>query len=157
VSAGFMKAVVEALARSGHGNLVGCTRDDLEAVKADQSVKDLPATYKDFLLAMGRDADGIFYDLDIHFPGILRIRADAEEMMAESGLQLPGNAFVFMMYQGEQCCYFLVSEGDDPPVFYYEEGEKAPIRAYDHFSDCLVSLLNAYCAIGPTCHLQNSR
>lgn len=57
---------------------------------------------------------------------------------------LPNNAFVFLMHQGYEFCYFIFSDGTDPPVYQYVEGNGPPVLTWSSFSEFLRSSIIYY-------------
>jgi hypothetical protein len=110
-------------------SILGCSTADLEHLSRDQGLP-LPGVYRDCMSRFGRGPGSLLYDLDFFYPSIIGIRAETEAMLAEDrcGWSIPGNAFVFSMYQGELIHYFPVDSGDDPPVFRYRENEGQPTQ-----------------------------
>jgi hypothetical protein len=86
---------------------------------------ELPQTYKDFLLLMGKGAGKFMLGNSCFFDEIFDLYNGAIEIINENKLSsLPDDAFVFWMHQGYQFAYFSTNETDDPLVYYFSEGKK---------------------------------
>lgn len=84
----------------------------------------LPKVYKEFLLAMGKEAGNYMKGSTVFYKDILNIHGWTKELIFENDLpSLPSDAFPFWMHQGYQAAYFKVTEGENPPVYYFTEGK----------------------------------
>jgi hypothetical protein len=93
----------------------------------EQSIgRDLPRTYKEFLLAMGYGAGSFFRGTDMFTDpdDMLEIHKSAADTFYDAtGLTLPDNAFVMYLHQGYLFAYFLIDGSDDPPVYSFSEAD----------------------------------
>ena len=113
--------------------LIGCTAEEIEEIKAHQNVKRLPEVYLEFLRKMGKEA-GRFLDVDFFYPGLLKMKLEAQEILQDTApsQQLPDDAFVLYAHHGYEFIYFLTETAlDDPPIYHYLEGAsgEAPLPA----------------------------
>lgn len=118
------------------GGIVGLSDDEIEAVRVDQGVTQLPARYIEFLRLMGRKAGSILVGTDIFYPDTLGLKPDGKQLLEENGLAvlISENSVVFAMHQGYQV-YWMTSDGfGDPPVFMYQEGDETVSSTWPSFS-----------------------
>lgn len=128
--------------------VIGCSLMEIEELKLRQGVKHLPACYRGFLNVMGRMAGKWLGGTDAFYPEILELKDWAKELLAEneSRIQLPDDAFVFLMHQGYQFMYFLTGDcNEDPSVYYYTEILKdrpeMPQLRFSHLTEFLTDFL----------------
>jgi hypothetical protein len=118
----------------------GCSDQDVRIIQHSLDVV-LPQAYVQFLQAVGRKAGSLMRDIDYQYDCIERINADARRIIEnweEGRLQLPENAFVFSMRQGEQFMFFIADgRSEDPPVYYYVEGGGCFTRIAESFWDVI--------------------
>ena len=100
---------------------VGCSLDEIAQVEMELRAT-LPATYREFLLALGSSGGAFLQGSDFAWSQLARINREARELVRSAGARLPPSAFVFLMHQGYQFLFFAVSEGRDPQVLRFEEG-----------------------------------
>jgi len=134
--------------------LPGGREQDLEGA-SDEEIKELetyaggqlPAVYQHFLKQLGRSAGELFrgsdYSVSKRFH--LRLKEHAEELLLRNNapFTLPPKAFVFLMHQGYQFCFFHIDQGDDPSVYYYLEGDPLPRQLDATLSGYLVRCIEA--------------
>jgi len=122
--------------KASRSELIRCSGQEIQELEEACGMR-VPEIYRSFLLRMGRGA-GAFLSRDyFYYPSLLRLRADADELLTRdgAGFTLPADAFVFsMLSEGYQFLYFRVSEGDDPPVYRYVEGKGQAQRWYGALS-----------------------
>lgn len=77
------------------------------------------------------------------------LRANAREIFASAGLDLPDEAFVFGIHQGYQVFFFYPKPGeDDPPVYLYVEGAERPTQPrWGSFSQFFANEVERHIAI----------
>ena len=128
----------------------GCSLQELEQIKIQQGIQQLPELYEDFLRVMGRGDGGLYSGSSCVYPELLSLKKDAEMLLAANDhpFKLPYDACVFWMHQGYQFVYFLTAEpNDDPPVYYYTEDteimppDQAPRREWEHLSEFLTMFI----------------
>jgi hypothetical protein len=104
----------------------GCSAEEVDQVAAGQGVE-LPGSYRAFLVAMGRDAGGLFGGSDVVWHEALDLRKSAIELLRESGnpFSLPPKAAVVWMHQGYQFAFLDGEEGHDPQVQHWAESDQA--------------------------------
>jgi hypothetical protein len=118
------------------GEIRGCSDVEIERVRQDQGLDRLPQRYQEFLRTMGAGAGRLLIGTDAYYPGVLGIKADARELLAECEQPdlLPTDAVVFAMHQGYQVYWLAPAGGDDPVVYVYQEGDSGPSRTWPSFT-----------------------
>ncbi|HMB55426.1 MAG TPA: SMI1/KNR4 family protein [Thermoanaerobaculia bacterium] len=137
------EAVDEALARLVESGLVpvdglaGCSEEEIGRFESALGAP-LPAAYRRFLARAGRSAGDFMVGSDLHYPGLLKLRAAADELLEDDGtpFRLGPHQVVFLMHQGYQFLFLDDAGGDDPAVHHYLEGEE-PNRVCNSFSEWL--------------------
>ena len=122
----FRRRLIEAqLARPEE--IEGCSSAEIEKLAKSAGVQSLPSFYAEWLRAVGRSAGSFLRGSVAFYPELLQLRADAAEMMGESGRELEANAVVCLEHQGYEFAYFLAIPGlDNPPVSLFIEGMAVP-------------------------------
>jgi hypothetical protein len=136
-----VQKAIERLAEAGivtPDALKPCTPEEIGQIEARFHLQ-LPSTYREFLAGMGKAAGKFLVGSDYLFPAQLRLRDDAEALLAESGVQfrLDPADFVFMGHQGYEFLFFRASDPVDPPVHLLMEGEE-PSQVFSRFSEWLL-------------------
>jgi hypothetical protein len=90
-----------------------CTPEEVDEVRADQGVAQLPTQYEEFLLAMGRQAGELLRGTDFFYASILGLPKDGRELLADNDAShlLPRDALVVGMHQGYEL-YWLSPSGE---------------------------------------------
>jgi SMI1-KNR4 cell-wall len=121
--------------------LLGCTQDELIELEAQLGVL-LPKAYQEFLLLMGHGAGKFLRGSDCFFKDLPVLKNWAIALLEENNFSesLPEDAFVFLMHQGYQFSFFMLSEGEDPPTYSYSEetNETSFIKSHERYSDFLM-------------------
>jgi hypothetical protein len=132
--------------------IIGCSKDEIEEIKASQNVSYLPPLYEDFLLIMGRHAGELFIGSDWYYPDLLKLKNGAETTPCE----LPDDAFILLDHQGYQFMFFrTASQNPDPEVYHYMESavyyftenyegprlDNPPIVRWAHLSEFLTGFI----------------
>jgi hypothetical protein len=136
-----------ARAVEGHRRLVepalgpptGASPADVLALERDLGAP-LPAAYREYLLWMGRDRDGILRGTNCFVDDVLSNNLALPELLRENGIPPPQARYVtYFMHQGYIACWFpLAADPDDPPVLRFDEGRRASgIEAPGTFSEVL--------------------
>lgn len=121
-------AEIERLARSV--DAWGCTAEEVARLEADHGLV-LPAAYRCFLLAMGRDGGGCFDGELVTYPYILGSRvaalnlleANREDSPGSEVFRLPDDALVISFHdQGYAFKFIRTALGDRAPVEVWSEG-----------------------------------
>ncbi|NUR03992.1 MAG: SMI1/KNR4 family protein [Streptomyces sp.] len=137
----FFGDLIRSIETIGKGpEVAGLGLDEIEQIRDDQQVDSLPFYYEEFLRRMGRCAGQFLIGTDAFYPGLMGIKSDALELLAESGAShlMAANSIVFAIHQGYQV-YWLESErGDDPPVAMYQEGGAELQARWESFSAFLI-------------------
>ncbi len=103
---------------------MGCSDDELYAI-ARVANRELPVPYREFMATFGHKAGRFLRDIDMFYPGVLSLRAVAEDIVTdyeEFDVELPVSACVFAMRQKEQFMFFD-EMCHDPPVKFYMSGQ----------------------------------
>jgi hypothetical protein len=137
------KALVERLIASGiarFNQISGCTEIEIKDLQGRTGLK-LPSAYVDFLSSVGHGAGGFLQDLDVYWPKMFELNAEAKEILEnweEGKLLLPDQAFVFSMRYGEQFLFFIADrKSENPPVHHYYEGHGHFTRVAASFWDAI--------------------
>jgi SMI1-KNR4 cell-wall len=125
-------------------NLVGCTVEEISIVEKHFGGR-LPKAYKDFLSVAGKSAGKLFQGSDIFYPRVLKLQAEANELLLELALPelLPNDAKVFCMHQGYELNYFR-PVSDDPPVFQFVEGRGEVAIGWKSFSEFIDASIRSH-------------
>jgi hypothetical protein len=145
----FLKHVIEKLKAAGFDNeespFIGCSISEIERLEKHYKIN-LPTSYKEFLLAMGKDCGNFLLGYDYSFDTLFTLTEESQSLVAEEpscSFRLSPNDFVFVASQGSQFLFFDTKSGDNPPVQYFLEGADEPKQKYDSFSHCLEQLAKA--------------
>ncbi len=127
--------------------LLGCTHQEIIQLEQQLGVK-LPKAYQEFLMLMGKEAGQFLRGTDCFYQHLLDLQEAAKDLLKENHVTqlLPNDAFIFLMHQGYQFCFFRLSQGEDPPTYYYCEGEeqKPFINNHSKFSDFLITEIDLH-------------
>ncbi len=120
-----------------YDEMAGCTCEEIDLLQTNIQLR-LPSSYVDFLLAVGHGAGKLFLGSDWTYDYLYKITTFAKLLLQENGnpFYLPEQAFPFLIHQGYQFMFFMVSP-DDPPIHYYIETERSEKIIYPSFSDFL--------------------
>jgi SMI1-KNR4 cell-wall len=101
--------------------------------------QNMPAQYREFLLAIGHGAGEFFQGTDIFLSALDGLKDEAIGLLRENDedVTLTDDAFVFSMHQGYEFAYFNMADGGDPPVYQYVEGNGSPVLTWSSFSEFL--------------------
>lgn len=133
--------IIERLAETGIAHpdrLVGCTRQELEALESRYSLR-LPELYRWYLLTMGKDSGLLLrcdhyaatYDKVLENTSYWRTFVAACEQQDDDDddtklFHLPDNTLVINHRLSEQFEYILCDDPDDSPVWYFNMWESTP-------------------------------
>lgn len=132
--------------------LRGCSAADIEQIEATLGLH-LPASYRDFLLIVGRRAGQFYATGHLTYPDLLANRQRAEAMLAEEAailgeernpFRLPTDAVVFLAWEAHFRFLRTHPPDADPPVFDYLGFDEDPAQIADHFSGHLDDALTGY-------------
>jgi len=148
----YIEQILDEMKRLGTPDpqqFIPCTEEEVLLLEKQFHLL-LPTAYKEFLLTMGKGADGFLVGSDFLYHDVPGLQEVAQEMLAEDAFpqKLSQDAFVFFMHQGYQFNFFHTSEGDNPPVYRYYEGkdqETFPL-IYPHYTDFLLTELRDHAA-----------
>jgi hypothetical protein len=127
------------------GRPIGAFKSDVVALEA-RIHTNLPAAYREYLLWMGADFNGVFRGSDCFVNHVEENHKGLVVLFKENDLvTLSYCPIVFFMHQGYIACWFDASDqSDDPAVFCFSEATSASgIQAVGTFSDWLCSELLA--------------
>lgn len=119
--------------------LIGYTEEEVANLEIHHDIQ-LPEVYRKYLRLMGKYSGPVRVGDDSTYDDLFQMKERAIELMkAEHHVnQLPQDAFVFYMYQGDQFLFFRGNEGSDPPVYGFHRSLKKEIQmVYPTFTDYL--------------------
>lgn len=122
-----------------------CERDEIQGA-SELEVRmlenalglDVPSACRDYLRLMGRGTGEFLRGTDLLVADLARINDVARKLVADDGLTLEREAFVFAMHQGYQFLYILARDDPDPAVFRFLEGEGI-VQVATQFSEWLAA------------------
>lgn len=124
------------------GHPIGCSQREIELFQAKNDV-DLPASYKQFLLWMGGDLNGIFKGSEWFLCNVEENNMYLDELLRENeiGIDHQEEVFCFFSHQGYMSAWFsLTSNKEDPECYFFSEANKeSSIICYNHFSAFLLA------------------
>ena len=126
----YLTGITERLVQSGiaeAAEIRGLSDAELEEVRIDQAVSQLPGSYLQFLKLMGRSAGYLLRGTDVFYPKLLGLKQDAKELLASNGIPEASleECIVFSMHGGYQI-HWLSSSMEDSPVLMYSEAQQFP-------------------------------
>jgi hypothetical protein len=127
--------------------LIGCSQDEIDEIRRDQTVSTLPAGYVRFLSRAGRSAGPVLRGTDAFFPAILGIKSDARMLLQDSDLldeRFETESVVIAMHQGYQVFWLPSVTVLEPPVLMYQEGDKGIAAHWDSFAGFLNSMVDEH-------------
>jgi hypothetical protein len=126
-------------------DLVGCSNAEIDAYFERVGVR-LPASYREYLLAIGHGAGKFLLGTEALFRHLPVIQKEAESLLMDGGIDVAilSGALVFYMHQGYEFGYLPTTESDDPPVYQYIEGDSCPKIAWNSFSEYLVDVIRIF-------------
>lgn len=124
-----------------NGRPVGCKPDEVDELERQVGFP-LPEAYKQYLLWMGKDYNGIFSGSDWFVDNLLKRTEWLPDLLEENGIdyKLPEHYLVFFAHQGYMMAWFeLPMQNDNPPAYFFGEGQNlnAP-RLEGTFTDVLL-------------------
>lgn len=126
--------------------LIGCSESEVDAYFNGIGVRP-PASYREFLLAIGHGSGRFLLGTDIFFRHLPVVGRDAMSLLLKCGTeeaQVPVDAFVFYMHQGYEFGYFCASESDDPSVYQYIEGDERPRLVWRTLTEYLIDMIRIF-------------
>lgn len=145
----FHRAMVEP----SRGQPVGVSERKVASLEARLGCR-LPLAYREYLLWMGNDQDGLLRGTDCFLGNVEANEQALAELLRENGLPPPAyRPVVFFLHQGYIACWFRMGEtAEDPEVFSFNEGAReAGIRPLGSFSHWLYSELSALAGLAGEC------
>lgn len=126
-------------------DLIGCLDVEIDAYFGEIGVK-VPASYRDYLLAIGHGAGKFLLGTEAFFTDLPIIRKEAERLLFECGIdvEILSDTIVFYMHQGYEFGYFSTTESDAPPVYQYIEGDHCAKIVWPSFSDYLLDMIQVF-------------
>jgi hypothetical protein len=119
--------------------IVPCAPEEVEEIRADQGVPELPRQYQEFLLVMGRQAGDFLKGTDFFYPTVLGLGQDGRELLEENhalGLLVLGSVIIGM-HQGYEL-YWIEPAGR---VHWYKEGSQSVYQSWPTLLELLVEEL----------------
>ena len=134
---------------SEFGEPQGCSVAEVEELERTVG-HHLPAAYREFLLWMGNDKDGIFRGSDWFLSDIVENTEYVDELLRENGVDWrpEGAILAFFCHQGYMIAWFdLSTTEDDPPCYFYSEGEDMTVPGQrQRFSEFVLAELEGIIA-----------
>lgn len=126
---------------SGAASVSGVSVQEIEELKRQWEVSELPAAYVEFLKIMGRRAGRLLEGTDAFMSRIMQLPAFVAEFQSENDGSwcFPEGSLIFAMHQGYQVYYLEDVTLEDPSVALYLEGGRGPIRRWESFTRFLCS------------------
>ncbi len=87
----------------------------------------IPVAYREYLLWMGHDVDGVFRGTECFIEHVLTNTAALPELLRENGVAVleTGRLVCWFMHQGYIASWFVAHPGvQDPPVLWFSEVER---------------------------------
>ncbi len=124
------------------GGGAGCSPAEVDALEERLGWR-LPLAYRQYLLLMGADRQGVFVGSDWFIEAAMVNTIGLELADKEVDHTPPGDTFEFMSHQGYIHGWFdLPAAGDDPPVHFYSESTPGnQVVDYPRFTDLLMAEL----------------
>lgn len=123
---------------------IGATEEEVRSVEKRMGLT-FPKEYRDFLLWMGNDRDGILRDGYWYLDDIERLTKNLGSWLERNGIARPEGKYVCCYcWQGYVYGWFLVTpDEDDPDVYLYNECDKARPKPYyvGTFTDWLEEIM----------------
>ncbi|MEV0069849.1 MULTISPECIES: hypothetical protein [unclassified Amycolatopsis] len=126
--------------RYGKAGVVGLSDAEVEEVRCDQSVAELPREWRRFLSLMGRRAGGLlFEDTDLFYPHILGIKREAlDEFPSLRSRVARADDLVVVGTHSEREFYVIGGpHAAGSEVVLYIKGEEAPSYGWPSFTALL--------------------
>ncbi len=121
--------------------MIGCSELDIAQLEHRMAVR-LPAKYKNFLLAWGKQSGDFLDDCCFLYDSLESVcRPNAESLARENGFDLPPHAFVFLE-RYPLFMFFDTTQGEDPPVWLFDEDQSKPKIVASSFSEWLNKLVD---------------
>lgn len=138
------KAFYRSHLATRNGRPRGCSVEAIDALEARVGSR-LPGAYRDFLLWMGDDKDGVFRGSEWFASDVAENTAYVPELLRENGLGWRPDrpVLAFFSHQGYMLAWFeLPATEDDPRCYFFSEGsEVGRIECQQTFSEFLLTEL----------------
>jgi hypothetical protein len=138
-------AVHRSLVEPALGPPVGASELDVAAVEGRLG-GEFPSAYREYLLWMGSDRDGLLRGTDCFLGNVESNEQGFADLLQENEFPpLQYRPVVFFLHQGYIACWFRMGDTEeDPMVFSFSEGEReAGIRMLGSFSKWLLAEISA--------------
>jgi hypothetical protein len=125
------------------GAAVGATPGEVAALEQRLGCQ-LPLAYREFLLWMGADRDGLFRGTECFIDSVEQNQQSFMELLEENEQTALGyKPVVFFMHHGYIACWFSMGgQNDDPLVYSFNEGDShRGIKELGRFSEWLLAEL----------------
>jgi hypothetical protein len=118
------------------GGLRGMPCDEWTVAELERQLRvELPASYKAFLLLAGHGCEPLEGSRYAVEDDLSDLQDEGRRIARHENLQLPNDAFVFVVHQGFACHFFLLQDGDDPAVYECVESSVRLEQVAPHFSE----------------------
>lgn len=122
------------------GKPVGCRSNEIAELERQVGFS-LPEAFKQFLLWMGQDHQGVFVGSQWFIDDISSNTRGVKELLDENkvGFELAEHYLAFFSHQGYMIAWFnLPKESEDPLVYFFNECEMARPRSESKFTEFLL-------------------
>ncbi|MEV4598458.1 hypothetical protein AB0K15_13720 [Amycolatopsis sp. NPDC049253] len=126
--------------RYGKAGVVGLSDAELEEVRRDQNVAELPREWRRFMSLMGRRVGGLsFEDTELFYPQILGLKTEAldEFPSLRSRIAHADGLVVVGMHQEREFYVMGGPHAAGVEVVRYVKGEEAPSHGWSSFTELL--------------------
>ncbi len=122
----------------------GCESSEIETLEASLGFA-VPEAYREFLIWMGRDFDGIFRGSDCFHTHVLDNNEWLPELLAENTVDspLPERYVAFFVHQGYNAAWFEIPASADPECLFFAEGQTDEPEDQGPFSSFLLGEMKA--------------
>ena len=116
----------------------GCSLKEISEFETDLG-HELPEAYKEYLLLMGKDYDGVMVGTNCFLTDVEDNNECLPELLEENELRefkLPEKFLTFFCHQGYMVAWFsLQDQSDDPLCYYFFEGTTEVPQEFGTFSE----------------------
>jgi hypothetical protein len=134
----YFKCFTDYLDKHDMEHPVGCSMDEITELESALG-SSLPQVYKDYLLLMGKDYDGVMVGTGCFLSDVESNNEYLPKLLEENNLRefvLPEKYVAFFCHQGYMMAWFSIpSSESDPLCTYFFEGTTAKPEVYGTFSE----------------------
>lgn len=122
----------------------GCSVSEVDELERTLGFT-LPAAYREYLLWMGKDYDGIFRGSDCFIDNVMDNNSWLPELLTENGVKydLPQYYLTFFMHQGYEAAWFATPAEPDPQCWYFGEGDTEMPLQKGSFSSVILTRIQS--------------